>query len=497
MAHYTRTWAPLLEFTDSNPLALEAVVGQALHEGVRQPSQVEDFLERLRSGRLSFVSNRSWEVPRTLIATLGCGFFQASSDGEQRLSRRTLERSWVEAEGVQTNGLFEAFSGGDLSRLPRLRAEEANFLQARRLARRVTSAMQGLQGLYDHTGRRLSWAQLVDDIVPEYVDLETGDPVPGRELRWHLVTGYRVRLARERGETAAAEHWQERLVKAQRSAAAEALRNRSEHEREERYALRSLGTALHELGQIRREMAKSDCVGAYMEAIELAADLGDRAGASACALNLGHAYEDLPEIRDLDQAELWYRRSLAVRPKHDLMGRGLCLGSLGSVARERFLEAQDQQRPTDELRTHLHEARRLYHEDLDCLPTDAVSHRAVAHGQLGNTYGDLGETDRALFHYREAIRFEEMAADRFGAASQRYNAAFHLRESGSLSDAMSYAQSALRGFEASGERGTELVRKTRLLMDDIRERQGIRADTRQEMESVLGSVSILDELPPE
>ncbi|MCP4655387.1 MAG: tetratricopeptide repeat protein [bacterium] len=312
------------------------------------------------------------------------------------------------------------------------------------------------------------------------------------------MTGYRVRLARGWDDLATAERWQERLVEAERATAAEAAhRPVRELDYRERHALRSLGTVLHELGEIRRDLGRDDCIDVFMEAIELAADLGDRAGASACALNLGHAYQDLPEIRDPDQAETWYRRSLTVRPEKDFMGRGLCLGSLGSVARERFFEARKSGRPAAEIEAHLREAERLYREDLEVLPADAVVERAVAHRQLGNTYSDLGDSDRALLHYREAIAYEEMEGDRYGAASVRFNVALHLRDAGRLSDAMTYAQSALQGFEACGERGAELARKTRLLIDDVRERQGIRSETRSKVAAVLGSLPGMDELPRE
>ncbi len=38
--------------------------------------------------------------------------------------------------------------------------------------------------------------------------------------------------------------------------------------------------------------------------------IGDRPAEAVAAFNLGHAYKDIPALRDLDQAERWYRRSL-------------------------------------------------------------------------------------------------------------------------------------------------------------------------------------------
>ena len=69
-------------------------------------------------------------------------------------------------------------------------------------------------------------------------------------------------------------------------------------------------SSLHELGEIQRERQEPGCIASYEEALDLAEQIGERAGAATCAFNLGTAYKDIPAIRDLDQAEHWYRRSL-------------------------------------------------------------------------------------------------------------------------------------------------------------------------------------------
>ena len=69
----------------------------------------------------------------------------------------------------------------------------------------MTSTIQGLRNLYDQTGRRAEWARLVEEIVPDFVDPGSDGPVSGREEDWSIVTGYRVRLARNERQWAEAE----------------------------------------------------------------------------------------------------------------------------------------------------------------------------------------------------------------------------------------------------------------------------------------------------
>jgi hypothetical protein len=112
-------------------------------------------------------------------------------------------RAYVAAVGELGRYYTIQYEGGNRDVIAALRAEEANLLHARTLARRhgwwlaVVQTMSGLSELYDHTGRRAEWARLVPEIVPDFVDPGTDGPLPGREEEWSLVTEYRMRLARE------------------------------------------------------------------------------------------------------------------------------------------------------------------------------------------------------------------------------------------------------------------------------------------------------------
>ncbi|MGH7487819.1 MAG: tetratricopeptide repeat protein, partial [bacterium] len=277
--------------------------------------------------------------------------------------------AFVESMGVLGNYYCKQYTDGNRDVLAALRTEEANLLHARRLARAhgwwdpVTSTMQGLRQLYDHTGRRAEWKRLVEEIVPDFVDPENDSPLPGREEDWSLVTEYRVRLAREERQWDEAERLQTAHVDWDRQHATPALaRPTDELESGERNAIRTLAASLGLLGYIRREVGSANCIPAYEESLELNERIGDRSGAAICAFNLGHAFKNLPTLRDLNQAEHWYRRSLDLYDERERHDRGQCLGQLGNVAWQRFHEALKVGRPEEELLQHLNEAVKRYHE---------------------------------------------------------------------------------------------------------------------------------------
>jgi tetratricopeptide (TPR) repeat protein len=191
-------------------------------------------------------------------------------------------------------------------------------------------------------------------------------------------------------------------------------------------------------------------------------------GAAVCAFNLGSAFGTLPALRDLDAAERRYWKSLDLRSKADGLGRGRCLGQLGSVAYERFRQTRASEQPEAELLRHFNEAARLYHEALGLLPPDAVDDLAVAHHQLGAIYRDDGDLDRALPHDQKSIHYEEVQGNLYGAAQTRYNVAVGLLAAGRRADALEYAEAALRGFEPYGEGAKGDIEDARRLVADIR-----------------------------
>jgi len=380
-------------------------------------------------------------------------FFRRLFEERDAEARSRALRAYVEAIGFGGEYYWGQYAQGNRDVVGALRAEESNLLHARALARRngwwrcVLGTMQGLRTFYDHTGRRAEWARLVEEIVPDFVDPATEGPLPGREENWSLVTGYRVGLLEEARQWAEAERLQEIHVEWDRGRARDDDRN----------SQRTLAASLHGLGQIQREIGRTECVAAYRESFDLAQRIGDGTAAAASACNLGNAYIGL---RDLAEAERWYRGGLELMPDGDRMGRAGSLGQLGHVARERFEEARRANQPEAVLLRHLNDALGFYQQALAMTPPDAIGQLAVIHNQLGASYGDAGQLDRALRHYRESIRYRESAGNLYGAALTQYNVAVALLRARRLADARDYADAALRNYQTYGASAEQDIQDT-------------------------------------
>jgi tetratricopeptide (TPR) repeat protein len=355
-----------------------------------------------------------------------------------------------------------------------LGGEEANLLQARRLARThgwwdlVISPMQGLYALYQHTGRNLEWARLVEELAPDLVDPATDRPRPGREEEWGLVTDYRVRIAMQQRDYATAERLQRMAVARNREWAATALAIPAEQlDDDYRHRIRTLAARVHELGEIMREQEQPACVETYTEALELARLASDRQVEAIAAFNLGRAHLELPALRNPDAAERWFQASLDLHGDEDWLGRARCVGQLGYVHWRRFIEAREAGRPEAELLAHLNAAADAYQQTLELLPADAIGDLAVTHNQLGNIYNDADQLEVALRHYQESIRHKETAGNYYGAADTRRNVANALAKNGRLEDGLLWAQAALRDYRSYGDRAAVDIAQTKQLIADI------------------------------
>jgi hypothetical protein len=173
--------------------------------------------------------------------------------------------------------------------------------------------------------------------VPDFIDVATDGPLPGREELWRPVTEYRVSLAKIDRNWTQAERLQRGCVDWSRKGAQSALETAPERRNnDQRDSIRMLGASVHELAEIQQKSGARSCADAYREAFDLANAIGDTALQAVCACNLGTAHIEIADLRDLDEAERCVRKSYDLRYSNDTMGRGQCLALLGLIAYERF-----------------------------------------------------------------------------------------------------------------------------------------------------------------
>ncbi|MBC8449047.1 MAG: CHAT domain-containing protein [Chloroflexi bacterium] len=383
-------------------------------------------------------------------------------------------RAFVEAMGELGSYYHVQYERGNRDVINALAAEEANLLHARHLARthswwrRVISTMQGLFWLYDHTGRQAEWRRLVEEIVPDFVDPATDGSLPGQEEQWGLVTDYRVLLAMQARRWAEAERLQQARVDWDRQRAAPALAAPTEAlDGAQRNVIRTMAVTLEQLGNILREQSQPDCVKVYEEALNLFQHIDEAPSAATIALNLGNTYKNVVSVRDLDQAERWYRKAMELSPCGDLLGQARCLGQLGSVAYERFQEYRQANATLKRLHELLNHAAGFYQQVLTLLPSDAVNDLAIAHHQLGNIYGSAGDLEQSVHHFREAIRYCEACGNLYAAAEARRNVAVLLANDSRLADAREYAHAALRNYQTYGDRAETEIQEIQQLIEWI------------------------------
>lgn len=348
-------------------------------------------------------------------------------------------------------------------------AEESNLVHALEVARasglwqQVIGVMQGLRLLYPYTGRWATWARLVDQLTPELVDPITDGPLPGREHQWGEFTAYRVGLA-ERGRDwpTAIRLLQGRVAFDRQRAELVLAVDPANLDIDQRYRIRTLAVSTHELGELLREQQQPECETAYIEALELVQRIGDEQAEATTAHNLASAYLDVPQLRNLDQAERWERHALNHYHPADKLGPARSMNQLSSIHAARFDEAQATGRSKAELLGHLNAALDVSQQALDSCAPDAVSDLAKIHTQLGAVYRRAGDVDTAMKHYRESIRYDEAAGNRLNAAQTRKNTAVLLATNLRTDEALLWAQAALAGFQEGGP-DSEIARAKELI----------------------------------
>jgi tetratricopeptide (TPR) repeat protein len=396
-------------------------------------------------------------------------------------AREHIERAYVAATGHWGQYFHEQAWEGNPNDLAPLALEEDNLLAARRLAlehgwlKGIVTTMEGLSGLLLRVGRKAEWQTLVEEIIPTFVDPATDLACAGvDEDSWGLVTSYRVLLAKDARLWLDAErlaHLYIDLLRRRARERGEAAGMQSA-EAYSRDAAQKLALFLCTLGEIQIEQGKSEGLQALTEAADLLEHIGDRCNASVVALSLGTAYADLPSIRDLDKAEMWYKRSLDSMVDGDDFRKSFVLGNLSSITLDRFHEGMDAGAPEVLQILLLFTAGDYCRRALALLPADAFPELAKLHNLLGNIYAGNVQPDRARACYDYSIALHEQVGDVLGAAITRENVALLLAPLRRFDDALVYAEAALRGFQ-SIPNAEDRVQRAQQLIDHInRDMQG-------------------------
>jgi tetratricopeptide (TPR) repeat protein len=382
-------------------------------------------------------------------------------------------RAFAQAMGELGSFYHQKYNQGHRELLDVVAAQEDNMLTAWHFARAggwwpaVVSVMQGLRVLYITTGRRAAWRRLIEDVIPDFVDPKTDGPLHGREADWRIVTEYRLRLAREDRDWEKAASLQQLSLDWDRQRAQPILKSKpGSWDAEQRNEVRMLGVSLQGLAEVQLLENNAASAEVYRESLAIDKALGDVAGEAVTCFNLGRVYTDVTDLRDLDEAERWYGKSLELRLPSDGVGVGKTLGQLGFLSFQRFEEAHAAGRPASELRAHLDRAEQLFRQVLNMLPANAVTDLATTHVALGNIRGSAGDINGALDHYHRNIYYCELDGDIFNAGGTRYNVAVTLVSAGRFADARVYAEAALANYLAIAN-AADHVKKAKQLIADI------------------------------
>ncbi|HEX8071034.1 MAG TPA: CHAT domain-containing protein [Pyrinomonadaceae bacterium] len=453
----------------------------------RSKEQLTSLLERATDTGLLTHLGETWFTIHPALPWFLRQLFTRHYDGQAgRSTSQAALRAWVEAVGALGNYYHQQFAEGNHGVINLLGLEEANLLHARRLARRnqwwsrVISCMQGLHILYDYQGRGAEWARLVEEIRPDYCT-DDDEPIPSREDEYSLVMVYRVGLARHHEhDLAKAAALQEKVVELhrQRTASLMALSADAPLDNKHRTRLHTLAMCLGTFGQILSEANDAECVKHYQEVVRILRRIGDKPSEAVAEFNLGHAYKNLPAIRDLDAAEAAYRRSLGLHNPNDALGRSKCIKHIGMVHHARFREARQRKEPVETLLRHAQAAEAHYLEGLQLCPEDALTELAPMHNVLGNLYADVGQLDKAREHFEQDAHYEEKAGNHYGAGQTRLSMAIMYAQAAARDDqpaqqragllsARAYAEAALRDFHHYQGRAAKEEAKAQGLVNEI------------------------------
>jgi tetratricopeptide (TPR) repeat protein len=389
-----------------------------------------------------------------------------------------LRAKYAYVQALSRFGAGRCYSAreGAAAAVSELAAQEPNLRHACRLAgdqewwEPAAGIAEGLGALYEAEGRLGDWEIMVAGLCALCAAGPGTAVKAGRERLWRTITEQDVKIARQRDHLPRAEQLQRLCVDWDRRQAWSLLDAPTDApDPANAGKVRTLAESLFHLSGILREEG-TPAITVEEEAIELRERLGEKQQASMWAFELGAIYTETPSVRNLPQAERWLKRSLELIRDDEPAAKAECLAALGRVAWERFNDTRRANAPETELRRHLTTARQYYQLALEHdLPGD-WGNLASHNQQLGHVSYALGDIDRALPHYRESIRCDELHGNTFGAAQTRFNLAIALRDVDRLAEARKFGRTALEEFQTLGAPAKGFLERCEKLLAIIEER---------------------------
>ena len=350
----------------------------------------------------------------------------------------------------------------------------------------IVGPLHALGALYEQTGRATIWQELVEDLAVDCVDPRTRGPLHGRDEFWRAVIEQRIRLAMRQGSFTWALELQKVAASWDRDQVAGAFDLPFEDlDIRQRSGLMNLAESLNRLGSIARNDT-APLHNVEEEAIEICEKLGEDIKAADWCHDLALHYTEAPAIRDLSRAEKWLRRGLEYLPdQHPSKAR--FLAALGQVSWERFRAARQGERPESELIRHLADSRQYYQRAIEHDASSDYESLARHNLQYGHASYSMGDIDRAVPHYREAIRYDQLRRNTFGAAKTRFNLSIALRDVGRLGESRKYAVAAFGELQRiDGPISEDLFERARKLVMNIESRLEAKKKKRQRSDAAVG-----------
>jgi tetratricopeptide (TPR) repeat protein len=359
---------------------------------------------------------------------------------------QALARAFFTLVSAIGSSAFDEFESGAQREqsLKWMRSEEANLLHAWRLGlenrwlEELHLPLLGLERLYEHEGRRREWAALVDRTEAAVTD-RTGQPLPSCSVPWFNLMLWRLQMAQADLELERA-----------KGLASEMLQRATSGDE-----LVLVGSVLTRLADIERLQDDVSCIDHYNEALAALDDSTHRQERAIVHFNLGLAYQEIPEIRDFDQAFEHYRASFELHDPRDNLGRARCMSQLAQVALLAAIELSEIDGPPELIARNRKLAFDASVQALQALPPSANGDRGVILSRLGSLHRHAGQYEQATSLDTGALQAYSAAGDAHGAAIARFNLATDLAAQDRPEDALVYVNAAEAAFAQFGPASTE------------------------------------------